>query len=138
MSTDTASFQLQARFPVPAARVFQAWLDAAEHGAMTGGVATSDPRLGGRYTAWDGYIEGTHLTIDPDQHLVQSWRSSEFPPDAPDSRLDLTFTEVDGGCELMLVHSGIPIGQGASYAQGWEDHYFVPMLAYFSATPEPS
>ena len=140
MPTDpsTESRRLVAHFPVPPSRVFRAWLDADEHAAMTGASATSDPRPGGRFTAWDSYIEGRHLEIVPEGRIVQAWRTSDFPVDAPDSRLELMFAAAEGGCEVSLLHSEIPAGQGASYAQGWDDYYFTPMLAYFAATLEPS
>lgn len=134
----TESISLVAFLPVPPSRVFHAWIDGAAHAAMTGADATSDPHVGGRFTAWDGYIEGTHLALEPDTRIVQAWRTSEFPVDAEDSQLELTLAARDGGCEITLVHSNIPAGQGARYAQGWDDFYFTPMLAAFTATPEPS
>jgi citrate lyase beta subunit/uncharacterized protein YndB with AHSA1/START domain len=112
--------------------LYDAWLDAATHAAMTGGEATSEARVGGRYTAWDGYIEGTHLELDPPRRIVQSWRSSDFPVDAPDSTLELTFEAIDEGTRLTLRHKNIPAGQGASYEDGWEAHYFAPMRAHFA------
>src|SRR5689334_22450336 len=39
-------------FPVDAQRLYDAWLDSAEHTAFTGSGATVEPRVGGRHTAW--------------------------------------------------------------------------------------
>jgi activator of HSP90 ATPase len=41
--------------------------------------------------------------------------------------------EKEGGVQLTLVHNEIPDGQGESYRQGWEEHYFKPMQEYFTA-----
>ena len=112
-------------------RVFRAWLDSREHGAFTGGAAEIDARVGGRFSAWDGYIEGTTLELEPPRRIVQFWRTTEFPEGSPDSRLEVLLEEVPEGARLTLVHTEIPDGQSESYRQGWEDYYFAPMRKYF-------
>jgi len=120
--------------PVPASidAVYSAWLDGQAHTAMTGGAATCEARVGGRFTAWDDYIEGENLELEAPHRIVQAWRSSEFPSNAPASRLEVLLKATEGGTQLTLRHSGIPAGQGASYEQGWVDHYLEPMRVYFS------
>ena len=112
--------------------VYQAWLDSQGHSAFTGSPAEVDPAIGGRFTAWDGYISGITLELEPYRRIVQSWRTSEFPLDSPDSRLKVLLESTLEGVKISLLHSEIPVGQGATYAQGWEDYYFTPMLEYFS------
>jgi uncharacterized protein YndB with AHSA1/START domain len=73
--------------PAKPADVFAAWLDSVAHGAMTGrGRAKIDPRVGGAHTAWNGYIQGETLELEPGRRIVQSWRTSEFPRHASRSR----------------------------------------------------
>lgn len=104
----------------------EAFLDAEQHAAMTGAPATVD---GANFTAWEGYIWGETLeTGDP---IVQTWRTSHFPDDAPDSRLEIHLTAVAGGTEVRFEHSGIPAGQGVNYEGGWVDFYITPMQRYF-------
>jgi uncharacterized protein YndB with AHSA1/START domain len=130
------AFEISTVLPAPPARVYAAWLSSAEHAAMTGGSAGSsadiDPRVGGAYSAWDGYITGVTLELEPDRRIVQSWRTVEFPADSQDSRLEIVLEPVTGGARLTLKHSDIPAGQGASYETGWVENYFEPMQAYFS------
>jgi activator of HSP90 ATPase len=120
-------------FPVEPQVLFKAWLDSRAHGAFTGGVASIELKVGGAFTAWDGYIQGKTLELDPPRRILQTWRTSEFPDGAPDSRLELLLEAASGGTRLILRHTGIPEGQGIGYAQGWLDHYFQPMQAYFCA-----
>ncbi len=122
--------------PASAARVYAAWIDAQEHSRMTGGAATVDPKVGGLYSAWDGYIAGKILELVTGERIVQSWRSTEFPAGHPHSRLEVRLRDVDGGCEITIVHSEIPEGQGAQYESGWQGHYFNPMTEYFRRVPE--
>jgi activator of HSP90 ATPase len=126
------SFEISTELPAPPARIYAAWLSSDEHAAMTGGSAGIDPRVGGAHSAWDGYITGTTLELEPDRRIVQAWRTVEFPADSPDSRLEIVLDAVSAGTRLTLKHSDIPAGQGASYESGWVENYFAPMQAHFS------
>ena len=127
-------FLLPAVLPATPRRVYQAWLDGELHGAMTGGAATVEAaRVGGAFTAWDGYIEGTILALEPGRRIVQSWRSSDFPEGTPASRLEVALTRAEGGTRVTIRHSEIPAGQGGSYLDGWSEHYLAPMLRFFRA-----
>ena len=99
---------------------------------MTGGASQIDPVVGGKFSAWDGYITGTTLELEPYRRIVQSWRTVEFPADAPDSRLEILLEENAGETRLTLKHSHVPAGQGAAYESGWMSNYFDPMKDYFS------
>jgi uncharacterized protein YndB with AHSA1/START domain len=127
----TESFRLSVVLPASPEEIYRAWLDGKQHTAFTGGAANNDGRVGGSHSAWDGYITGTNLALVPSQRIVQSWRTTEFPDDAPDSRLELIFSEVQGGTELVLEHTEIPEDQAGDYEQGWVDHYFEPMKRHF-------
>lgn len=120
--------------PARPERIYNAWLDADEHGKMIGSIATSE--ADGRFTAWDGYIEGRTVSAVPHSKLVQSWRTTEFPEGAPDSTLTVLFEPVEGGTQVTVVHEQIPEGQGDAYEQGWREHYFTPMKAHFSSPLE--
>ena len=129
----TESIQLSTILPASPERIYRAWLDEHEHAAFTGGAAaTIDPGLGGKFSAWDGYITGTNLALDPGRRILQAWRTTEFPAGSPDSQLEVLLEAVEGGARLSLLHTGIPDGQGQEYYQGWEDYYFKPMLEYFA------
>ncbi|MBX7113290.1 MAG: SRPBCC domain-containing protein [Myxococcaceae bacterium] len=112
-------------------RIFEAWLSGDEHGKMIGSSATVD--ADGSFSAWDGYISGSTLVREPYRRILQAWRTTEFPPGAPDSQLEVLLEDVSGGTKVTLKHTLIPDGQGRSYAQGWNEHYFDPMLRYFEA-----
>ncbi len=126
------SIILSVTFPIPVEQLYTAWLDSKQHSAMTGGEAHCSDQLGEAFTAWDGYITGKNLRLDPGIRIIQSWRTMDFQEDDSFSRLELRFESVNLGSQLTLLHSEIPDGQ-PDYARGWEEHYFAPMRAYFSA-----
>jgi len=113
--------------------VFDAWLSNDGHTAMTGGAAEVDARVGGRFTAWDGYIEGKTTKIDRRaRKLVQTWRTVEFGR-APDSRIEVEFRALKGNTQVVLRHTRLKKGDGAKYTSGWYDHYLLPMTKHFGA-----
>jgi activator of HSP90 ATPase len=118
-------------FKVDPQTLYSDWLSSAGHSAFTFSQAQIDPKPGGKFTAWDGYIWGVTLELEPARRIVQSWRTSEFPEDAPDSRLELTLERVNSGTKFTICHSNIPDGQADGYEVGWEDYYFKPMREYY-------
>ncbi len=132
----TESIQVSGVVRAPPDRIYEAWLDSAEHSAMTGGRATIDANVGGRFTAWDGYIEGATLELEPGRRILQRWRTSEFPPGAADSLVEIRLEPLEEGTRIIFLHSEIPEGQRTKYEQGWREHYLDPMDRYFAAATD--
>lgn len=123
---------LELRLPAAPEAIYSAWIDSIGHRDFTGGNAVIDPRNGGRFSAWDGYITGILLKLDPFNRIVQSWRTSDFHPLDPSSTLEIILTAEPEGTLLTLHHTDIPSGQAEKYRRGWIEFYFEPMLGYFS------
>jgi activator of HSP90 ATPase len=111
--------------------VYDAFVDAKKHSAFTGSKATCDPRVGGEFTAWDGYISGKNLELEKGKRIVQEWMTTEWPENYPRSRLELTFKKVKQGTEISMIHSEVPAEQADDIAQGWIDFYWEPLKEYF-------
>lgn len=127
----TESLQMVTVLHVDPEHLYRAWLDSDEHSHFTGSKAEIDPRVGGAFSAWDGYIQGVTLELEPFRRIVQSWRTTDFPEGCPDSRLEVLFKQVKQGTEIILIHTLIPDGQSKGYEDGWCDYYFAPMETYF-------
>lgn len=115
-------------------RIYQAWLSSSEHSAMTGRQAMVEGNVGGRFTAYDGRIEGAMVELEPGRRIVQRWRSSDFPSDAEDSLLEVRLEPIDNGTRVAFVHTEIPEGQATQLEEGWRRDYLEPMDRYFVAT----
>ncbi len=113
--------------------IYKAWLSSKEHARFTGTPAKITPRVGGKFTAGDGYITGRTIALTRNRKILQQWRTVEFPEASPDSRLELTFKPSGNGTILVMKHTGIPRGQVRLYREGWKDFYFKPMRTYFSS-----
>jgi activator of HSP90 ATPase len=125
-------FELVCELPASPRAVYEAWLSSAGHSAMTGAKAKASKKVGAAYSAWDGYIVGRNLALEPDRRIVQSWRTTEFADDDPDSTVTVALTPLGAGTRLTLRHAGVPDGQTAYENEGWREFYFEPMQAYFA------
>src|SRR5262249_46285739 len=124
-------YKISAIIPASASEIYEAWLSSKGHAAMTGSPAKVNGKVGGKFTAWDGYIFGSTLELTPNQRIVQAWRTSEIPQDAPDSIVEIPLEKAAGGTKVTLAHTNMPEGQAKSYKQGWKDFYFKPMKEHF-------
>jgi len=128
----TENVELSRILPATPEQIYAAWLDADAHGAMTGGPATVEStEVGGRFTAWGGYIDGSHLALEPARRIVQSWRSDDFPPEALDSRLEVLLEPAPGGTRITIRHTDLPEGHGPVLLEAWDEHYLEPMRRFF-------
>jgi activator of HSP90 ATPase len=112
-------------------QVYEAYVDPQKHGEFTGSEATGKPVVGGKFTAWDGYISGKFLWLEEGKRVVQEWISTDFPEGYPPSKLELTFTAVPKGTEICMVHSDVPKEQKDEVAEGWTEFYWIPLKDYF-------
>lgn len=124
-------FEISAVLPANPDEIYLAWLDTSEHTAMTGSPARASNVVGGTFEAWDGYIQGSNLALEPAKRILQSWRTTEFEASDEDSRLEILLEAQDGGTLIKIRHSNLP-AHGMQYKQGWMDAYFTPMKAYYS------
>jgi activator of HSP90 ATPase len=113
--------------------VYDAMVNAKKHAEFTGVPATSANKVGGRFTAWDGYISGKYLKLEPGRKIVEEWSTRDWPAGYAPSIIELTFTKAVGGMRLTLVQSEVPAAQAPNYRQGWKDYYWNPLKKYFAA-----
>ena len=124
-------FTLTVMINAKAETIYKAWLSSEGHSAITGSPAKVDGTVNGDFTAWDGYIWGMFLELEPNHRILQAWRTSEFPSEAEDSIVEILLEDEKGKTKLTLNHSNMPEGQADSYKTGWEDFYFKPMREYY-------
>ncbi len=127
------SFEVSGTVPATPTEVYDAWLDGRAHAEMTGSAANASPVMGATFSAWDGYITGRNVALERPGRIVQSWRTSEFKSSDGDSHIEVVLAAVKGGTRITIRHSGVPDGQTGYERGGWEQSYFKPMKAYFSA-----
>jgi uncharacterized protein YndB with AHSA1/START domain len=137
MKLKTTTIIQKVVIPASPEEVYDAFIDPRKHSEFTGSKATCDPTVGGKFTAWDGYISGRNLELEKAKRIVQEWTTTEWPEGYPPSKLELTFTKVKGGTEIRMVHSHVPVEQAEDYKQGWIDNYWELLKDYFQKRKRP-
>ena len=70
------------------------------------------------------------LHVEPKRLIVQTWRSINWPAEAIDSVLTLTFWEDGDGGRIELTHINVHDDDFAGVSHGWEKYYWNPWRAY--------
>lgn len=58
MASKTTTIRQVHFIPATPAQVYDAYMDPTKHAKFTGGKATCSQKVGGKFSAWDGYITG--------------------------------------------------------------------------------
>jgi uncharacterized protein YndB with AHSA1/START domain len=132
MKTEVTTIKQTVVVPASPKEVYEAYVDAKKHGKFTGSKATGNPVVGGKMTAWDGYIFGKYLELEDGKRIVQEWTTTDWVEGYPASKLELTFKEVPEGTEITMVHSNVPKEKADEIADGWIEFYWNPLKEYFS------
>jgi activator of HSP90 ATPase len=118
--------------PAPAERLYDMYLDPELHAAFTGKPVTIAGRAGAPFRAFDGALTGAILHVAPKRQIAQLWRSVNFPADAIDSVLILTFWPLGNEGRVELQHINVPVSDFAGISDGWQKFYFTPWRIYLS------
>lgn len=120
-------------FPASAETLFDMYLDPGIHAAITGSPVRIGKEKGAEFLAFNGALSGTILATVRPRFIIQSWRSTHFKDDDPDSTLILTFSsEGEGGC-IDLVHLDVPDHDYDGVHKGWENYYWTPWRKYLGS-----
>jgi activator of HSP90 ATPase len=75
---------------VAPSQVFDAYVDPKKHSEFTDSKASGKPVVGGKFSAWDGYIFGKFLSLEVGKRVVQEWTTTDWEEGYPASELELT------------------------------------------------
>lgn len=78
------------------------------------------------------------LAAIPSRLIVQSWRSTNFNSDDPDSTLILNFVPEGRGGRIDLIHLDVPDVDFQGVTEGWEKFYWTPWRKYLGQGKQAS
>jgi activator of HSP90 ATPase len=106
--------------------IYEALMDSKKHARFTSGKASISRKVGGKFSAFDGYCEGVNLELVPDRKIMQTWRASDWP-EGHYSRVTYALEEVAGGTRLTFTQTGVPEERYREISRGWQDYYWAPL-----------
>ena len=113
------------------AEVYEAYVNPKKHADFTGSPATGTPRVGGKFTASDGYISGEYVELERGKRIVHWWTTTEWPEGYPPSKMEPRLKPKGKKTELTIIHSKVPAEQAKRYAEGGQEYYLEPLKKYF-------
>ena len=123
---ETKTIKQTATFKAAPHQVYDALMDSALHTKFTGSQAVISPRIGGKFSTFDGYAEGINLELVPGKKIVQTWRASDWP-EGIHSNITFELKVIPAGTRLTFTQTGVPADQHEDVSQGWKDFYWTPL-----------
>ena len=112
--------------------LYETIMDSRRHTKLTGDKAKMSRKLGAKFTAGDGWIDGMNLELVKDKLIVQGWRGNDDDwPKGYYSVVRFRFTKVKGGTRLDFLHSGVPVPALEEIRFGWLEYYWDPLKQTF-------
>jgi len=106
--------------------IYEMLMDEKKHAKFSGSPAKISRKVGGKFTAYDDYIEGENLKLVEDKKIVQKWRGTDWP-EGHYSEVEYSLEKVKDGTKLTFKQTGVPADQYDSILKGWIDFYWDPM-----------
>jgi activator of HSP90 ATPase len=111
--------------------LYNFFIDSKLHTEITESKAIISNKIGGKFTAWDGYIKGEIITLEKNRKIIQKWRTTDFNKNDKDSILEITIKEIGKNrTRLILKHSELPEGSEEEYKNGWKEFYIRPLKEF--------
>jgi uncharacterized protein YndB with AHSA1/START domain len=104
---ETKTVKQTATFKASPHEVYEALMDSKKHANFTGDKATISRKIGGKFSTFDGYSEGTNLELIPDSKIMQTWRASDWP-EGHYSKVTFSLKEIPTGTRLTFIRPKSP------------------------------
>lgn len=112
--------------------VYELLMDSKKHSQFTEAKASISRKVGGRFTAYDGDIEGKNIKLVKDKEIVQTWRMKYWPK-GHYSEVKFILKKAGSGTKLMFSHKGIPEDDYEDIKEGWKDYYWERMKEFLES-----
>lgn len=94
--------------------------------------------VGGKFSIFDGNVNGEYVKLDPPSLLVQKWRLAQWP-EGHFSTLEMKFdqNDSDGVTQMYVTWTGVPVGEEDTTKRNWEMYYIRSMKQAFGYVASP-
>ena len=96
-----------------------------------GGESICEPKAGGKFMLFDGWVEGEVLIYEPNKTLSYTWVIEDWESSYKPSIVRYDFTDDNGSARIELSHTNFPNQEEATnHKEGWYDHVLNPIMDY--------
>lgn len=106
--------------------LYELLMDSKKHARFTGEKARMTKKVGGKFSAYSGWISGKNLKLIPDRLIVQEWRGASWPKGHV-SKVMYLFTKTKTGTKLTFGHTKVPASAYKGINSGWKSSYWDKM-----------
>jgi len=130
----TGTIRQTVKFKAGPHEVYEALMDSRKHSQFTGSEAKISRKEGGKFSVWEGSINGKNLELVPDKKIVQEWRSEEEEwPKGHYSKATFQLKESKRKTILKFTQTGVPLAAYGAISRGWQDYYWKPLKEFLEA-----
>ncbi|MDO8625463.1 MAG: SRPBCC family protein [Candidatus Diapherotrites archaeon] len=115
--------------------VFELLMDSKKHSEFTESKCVISRKVGGKISAYDGYISGKNLEVIADKKIVQEWSASDWP-EGTVSIATFEFKPKGTKTELVFTQTGVPADFVDDITSGWHEHYWDKMKLFLRNRPK--
>lgn len=109
-SLNVSSISETYEFQTLAKELYITFLDQQRLAAFTRAAPVMEAKVGGKYSLFNGNVQGEILALEENVKIVQTWRLQAWPAQHY-AKLTLTFDQGLDGTNLRMTMSDIPVGQ---------------------------
>jgi len=129
----TKTIRQTAIFKASLHEVYEALMDSKKHSEFSGEDAKMSRKVGGKISAYSGYVDGKNLKLVADKKIVQKWRGSDWP-ERHYSIATFEMKKIPGGTKLTFVQTDVPEEFCKDISDGWKEHYWEKMKRMFETS----
>jgi activator of HSP90 ATPase len=113
--------------------IYEVLMDSRKHAKLVDSNAEISREVNGKFSVYNGYIEGKNIELEPGRKIVQLWRGDEecWPKDHY-SNLTIMLAKTDEGTQLELIQEDVPEECYEGFEKGWYEFYWEPLKKTFN------
>lgn len=128
-----SSINITVTMPANPSDVFAALTNAKLMSAWSEQKGKVEPKVGGKFEMFDGWVKGKVLAYKPGKALAYTWLPGDWE-EAVESKVQYKFAATKTGTKVTLTHTGFPNEkERKNHREGWFQFVFDPLKEYFQS-----
>ncbi|KAG0235832.1 hypothetical protein BGW42_004675 [Actinomortierella wolfii] len=128
VNTTTLSDTIE--FQAPASDIYDVLLNEAKVGVWSRSKASIEPKVGAKFSLFNGTITGEIKELEKDKKIVQAWRLNSWPQ-GHYSTVTMDLDQGTSSTVLKVKQAGVPVGEEDITRRNWTNFYWTEIKRTF-------